>query len=225
MLNSIKKRLQTYVGFVRLRHALIFVVILIAAIFASIGNFGLMILAAGVLLGFGLTFRGLSMVIQRLERPKPMELGPSSVKQIAANVYGRNVIKLEGDGTRVHQFWTKRGTPGGTDSEIMLTSRDGFDIFIHVGGVAVKIRETFGRQAGGFLRSQSKDIPVSMEEARHANFDYDYRMGIGGCRVDLQLHRGLAQTAGGEGRRAGCGKRKAETGDRRTEGGNANGKS
>jgi hypothetical protein len=74
--------------------------------------------------------------------------------------------------------------------------------FIQAGAGAVKISETFGSQAGGFSGGQSKDLPVSIEETRRDNFDYDYRMGIGGCRVDLQLRHGLAQMAGVEGRGA-----------------------
>lgn len=84
-----RKKLVTYVNFVRLRYPVLLTVILSISFIAGYGNLALMSLAAGILLGFGMVFRGLSLILERLN---PIETGPSTVKQITANVYA--LIKL-----------------------------------------------------------------------------------------------------------------------------------
>ena len=90
MFNSLNRVYQKSFSFVRLRYSVALIVILLISILTSIGNWGVMALAIGVLFGFGLILRGLTIAH---EKSQHAEAGSATVKQIAANIYA--LMKLE----------------------------------------------------------------------------------------------------------------------------------
>lgn len=90
MFNILIGKYLSQFSFVRLRYAVALGVALGIAIVANCNNLGAMAISVGLLLGFGLVLRGISIAH---DHAKSTEVGSTTVKQIAANVYA--LIKLE----------------------------------------------------------------------------------------------------------------------------------
>jgi predicted O-methyltransferase YrrM len=85
VVDFVREKLKNYLSFARIHYGVVFIVVMIISLIATFGNLAPMMLSFGMLLGFVLVFRGLSVIHDCVNQH--INSMPSQVKHVSANVY------------------------------------------------------------------------------------------------------------------------------------------